>query len=106
MTTPLLVNLDTAPTIAGVLTNDLTGDPLDLTTASFVYLQLRRADDRRFLVNALCDIVDAAAGEVEYELQTEDLDFTGDCKLRFLVIWSDARRQHTVPALDVTIEAQ
>ena len=101
MTTPLLVYFDTAPTITATI--DRGGAPVDLTGCT-VYIQIRRVTDRRFLINAPCDIVSAALGQISYNLLVNDLDFVGACKLRFLVIYPDTRRQHTVPALDLTVE--
>jgi hypothetical protein len=105
MATPILISTDTAPTISAVITNDQTAAPLDLSDC-LVYFQLRLTNQRRFLINALCDITDATAGEVEYQLAAEDLDFDGECQARFLVIFPDLRKQHTTPAVLVTVEAQ
>lgn len=106
MTTPLLVNTDTAPLITAILTNDAESGPLDLTDASSVRIQVRLASERGFRIDAACAIVDAVAGSVSYQLGENDLDFEGACKVRFLVTWNDTTRQHTVPALDLTIEPQ
>lgn len=106
MATPILVNSDTAPLLTATLTDDSTSGALDLTDAVAVYLQVRRSDDRRFLINSECTITSAVAGAVEYQLQAGDLDFDGECSVRFLVIWSDGTRQHTVPAIDMTVEPQ
>jgi hypothetical protein len=102
----ILIDGDTAPTINGTITDSTTGDPLNLTSCT-VYFQLRRASDRRFLINAECDIISASAGTVSYDLTAADLDFgAADCLARFLVVYPDATRQHTTPALSVTVEAQ
>lgn len=101
----LLVERDTAPTITGVITNNLTGQPEDLTGCQ-VYFQLRLQIDRRFRVDGLCTVTDAAAGAVSYSFDPGDLDFDGACYARFLVVYPDSRRQHTVPPLDVTVSPQ
>lgn len=106
MTVPLLVQTDTAPTLTATLTDDETGAPLNLTTATSVTFQLRRVTDRRFLINAACSIVSAAAGTVEYTLQPTDLDFAGECQARFLVLWNDGTHIHTTPAILITVEPQ
>ena len=103
--TNILVSLDTAPSILGIITDTTTGDPIDLTGAT-VYFQLRLATERRFRIDALCTITDAAHGEVRYDLLAGDLDFDGECYGRFLVIYSDLRRQHTIPQLPISIELQ
>ena len=106
MATPVLVQTDTQPTLTAVLTRDDTGAVLDLTTATSVYFQLRKVADPRFLIDAPCDITSAATGVVEYTLTGDDLDFNGPCLARFLVNWNDGTRQHTTPAISVTVEAQ
>jgi hypothetical protein len=106
MTTPVLVETDTAPTLSAVLTNDSTSAPLDLSSADSVFFQLRLESERRFKVNGECDITDATAGEVEYALGENDLDFVGSCLARFLVVWGDGRRQHTTPAISIEVQSQ
>jgi hypothetical protein len=106
MTTPVLVYTDTAPLIEAVITNDAASAPLDLTDATSVFIQVRLADDRRMKINGVCTIVDATAGSVSYQLATGDLDFEGACKVRFLVVWNDSRRQHTTPQIDLTVEPE
>lgn len=106
MATPILVQTDTQPTLSVTLTRDDTGTPLDLTTASSVFFQLRKVADPRFLINAPCDITSAADGEVEYTLAGDDLDFSGECSARFLVNWADGSRIHTTPAIPITVEEQ
>jgi hypothetical protein len=101
----ILVESDTAPTVFGTITETETGDPLDLSGAT-VYFQLREESSRRFRINALCSVISPTAGTVSYTLQSGDLDFTGECLARFLVVYSDQRRQHTVPSIEVTVEAQ
>lgn len=104
--TSILIDGDTAPTINGTITDTTTGLAQDLTGCT-VYFQLRRASDRRFLINAVCDIVSAAAGTVSYDLSDSDLDFgAADCVARFLVVYPDATRQHTTPAVEVTVQSQ
>jgi len=102
--TAILVSSDTAPTITGII-SDSAGSPVDLT-ASTVYFQMRLVKDKRWKVNGLCTITDAPAGAVSYDLTADDLDFAGACLARYLVIYSDSRRQHTTPAIEVTVEVQ
>jgi hypothetical protein len=67
---------------------------------------MRLANQKRWKVNGLCTVTDAPGGAVSYDLTAEDLDFAGDCVARYLVIYSDARRQHTTPVVPVTVEVQ
>jgi hypothetical protein len=103
--TSLLVQTDTAPTATAIITNDATGAPLPLAGCQ-VYFQVRKTTDRRFQIDGLCAITDADAGAVSYDFAPDDLDFAADCYVRFLVIYPDSRRQHTVPQIDLTVQEQ
>ncbi len=102
---PTLIESDTAPTLYGTLTETDSGDPLDLSGAT-VFFQMRLATERRFKINAECTVISPTAGTVSYTLDNSDLDFAGDCLARFLVVYGDARRQHTNPAIEVTVAQQ
>jgi methyl-accepting chemotaxis protein len=101
--TDILVEGDTAPLIQAVLTDTVTGDPVPGLASATVYFQLRLISDRRFRINAECDIIDPAAGTVSYELQPEDLDFDGECQAQFLVVFADQTRQTTAVPIPVTV---
>lgn len=105
MATPVLISTDTSPTLTAIITRDDTMTPLDLTGCT-VFFQLRLVDDSRFVVNAVCSITNASAGAVSYTLSDADLDFDGACLARFLVIFADLKRQHTTPAIAVTVAPQ
>lgn len=98
-----LVERDTAPIVSAVISD--TNGVLNLT-GSTVYFQLRLANEKRFRIDAECDITGPTVGEVEYTIAAGDLDFSGDCLARFLVVYPDGVRQHTVPALSITVSAQ
>ena len=102
--TDILISGDTAPTITGVITDTVTGDPIDLTGAE-VFFQLRLLTDRKLRIDGACIVTTPLLGQVSYTLDPADLDFEGDCQARFKVVYSDDRVQHTVPALSVTVEA-
>lgn len=103
--TAILIESDTAPTINGTITETAAGTPLDLTSCT-VFLQVRLADERRFRINAECTIEEPLLGTVSYDLTSTDLDFSGACLARYLVVFGDNRRQHTTPAIEITIEPQ
>jgi baseplate upper protein BppU len=103
--TAILIETDTAPTLTGTITLTAAGTPLDLQGCT-VYFQLRLVDERRFRINAECNIEDSTAGTVSYDLTAEDLDFTGSCQARFLVVFGDGRRQHTNPPVEVSVNPQ
>lgn len=105
MTTPVLVQTDTAPLATAIITNDATAAPENLTGCT-VYFQVRKTSDRRFQIDGLCTITDATAGAVSYQFAAGDLDFAADCYVRFLVIYGDGRRQHTTPQIDLTVQEQ
>lgn len=99
--TTILVETDTAPILYSTI-SDQEG-PLNLSGAT-VHFLLRRGNERRFRIDGECTIVDAATGRVRYQIQPDDLDFSGECEARFLVVFDDATRQHTVPPIPVTVQ--
>ncbi len=93
---------DTAPSVFGALTN-LDGTPFDLTDAT-VRFQMRRANDRRFKVDAVAVIVGAPAdGEVRYDWQTGDLDTADDYVCHWRIVFLDNTIEHTYPANSLTV---
>ena len=95
---------DNKPDITGRLTDTLTDAPVDLTDASQVFLRMRKADDKRFTVNAVCTITDAVAGEVSYSWGANDLSIDGDYEAYFHIIWDDTTQQSTWPRNTITVE--
>lgn len=101
----ILIETDTAPTLHGTLTDVTTGDPLDLSGAT-VFFQMRLKTDRRFRVNAACDIVSAADGTVSYDFADDDLDFEGESQAQFMVVYPGGAHQTTAVPIDITVRAR
>lgn len=101
----VLVQGDTAPTLTGVITDDATGEPLDLTDCT-VYFQMRQENDRRFTVNGSCTVTSALDGEVEYTLGANDLNTPGTYQTQFEVHYGDGKVQTTWNTNAVTVRRQ
>jgi hypothetical protein len=101
----VLVQGDTAPTLRGTLTDDETGNPLDLTGAT-VFFQMRKKDDHRYTINAQCTLLTPSAGTVSYQLAANDLNTAGDYLAQFEVRYPDLRVQTTVTQIPVTVRRQ
>lgn len=105
MTDLLMVQGDTAPDLVAVLHER--GNPtnvLDLTSASHVYLLMRKPDDRRMTVNAEVSIEDAVAGVVRYEWAANDLAVPGTYQCRFRVHWLDDKIESTPDTFSIEID--
>lgn len=102
----VFVQGDTAPDITSVIheEGDVTS-PVDLTNAT-VRFQMRRADDKRFTVNAVAVIDDAVAGEVHYSWGANDLAVPGDYVVQWEVTYPGGRIQTTAPEATITIRRQ
>ena len=97
---------DTRPDLTAILTNTLTGLPQDLTDCD-VNIQIRKADDKRYTVNAAVDIdADPTTGKVTYSWNANDLGVPGDYICQFQITFGDARQQTTDPANSLTIRRQ
>ena len=96
---------DTGPSLTGTLTN-ADGTPFDLTSAASVRFQMRLLADRRWLVNAVATIVDAAAGTVRYDWQAGDLATPGEMSSRWFITFTDTTTEHTDPENTITVEPQ
>jgi len=96
------VQYDTAPTIFGTLAVD--GEPLDLTTATSVRLQMRPANGYRYVIDGVANVVTPTAGAVRYDLVDGDLDNAGNFILRWEVHFSDGSIQHSEPENTVTVD--
>lgn len=100
-----LVQGDTGIAIRGVITDNDTGSPLNLTGSS-VYFQMRQKDDKRYAVNAACTIVDPVAGTVRYITATNDLNTAGTYLAQFEVHYPDTSIQTTDPQVTIEVRRQ
>lgn len=95
---------DTAPAIRAAITHDSDGTPVDLTDSTVMF-QMRKADDRRFTVNASATITDEVTGQVSYDWGANDLSVPGTYAVQWEVTYADDRVQTTSPN-DITVRRQ
>jgi hypothetical protein len=100
-----LVQGDNAPTLRGTITDDDTGGALDLSGCT-VYFQMRKRDDNRYTINALCTITSEDDGTVAYALGNNDLNTPGEYLGQFEVHYPDTRVQTTVSQVPITVRRQ
>jgi hypothetical protein len=100
-----LVQGDSAPTIFGtVLKPD--GTAKDLSSVTEVKFQMRKADDRRYTVDAEAEVVDAATGRVSYDWEANDLSVAGEYIGQWQLTFADGKVQTTTPANTITVRRQ
>jgi hypothetical protein len=105
-TTPTFVQGDTGPTLVATLHDQSDPNiPLDLTDAT-VKFQMRKADDKRYTVNATADIVDAVSGRVSYSWGQNDLAVPGDYESQWEVTFVDGMVQTTATPNVITVRRQ
>jgi len=98
---------DTAPDITAIIHEE--DDPtsiIDLSLASGVRFQMRKAEDHRYTVNAAATILDAPAGKVSYSWGPNDLSVTGTFNVQWEVTYAGGRVQTTSPEVQVTVRRQ
>lgn len=106
-TTPTWVQGDTGPSLLATLHDQTdTTVPLDLTFAEQVKFQMRKSDDKRYTVNALATIVNAATGRVRYAWGPNDLAVPGDYEVQFEVTFVDGMVQTTATPSLITVRRQ
>lgn len=98
---------NTQPFLNGTITglNETTNEyePINLGGCT-VRMQMRKDDDRRFTVNQeVTTVVNAAAGQVQYEWGPNDLNTPGIYLVQFEVTYPDATVQTTAepPTIEV-----
>jgi hypothetical protein len=84
----IYVQGDTGPDPLYQLFDIETGDPQPLTDCD-VYFQMRKPDDRKYTVNALATIMDAAEGKVRYPWGATDLDIAGIYQIQWEIHFPD-----------------
>ena len=100
-----LVQGDTAPILRGTITDDETGQPLDLSNCD-VYFQMRKKDDQRYTINAPCSITSEENGTVAYEIAANDLNTPGEYQGQFEVHYQDTTEQTTHNVVTIFVRRQ
>jgi len=86
---------NTKPFLSGTIHDeDDATEPVNLAGCSVVF-QMRKADDKRFTVNAAAIVVSAADGTVRYEWGDNDLNTPGTYLVQFEVTYPDGKTQTT-----------
>ena len=94
---------DTGPSVSGTII-DSTNAPVNLTGAT-VKFQMRLLYERRFAVDAVAIIVNAAAGTVRYDWMAGDLALAGEYQSQWQVTYPGGVRETTDPPNTITIRA-
>ncbi len=107
MTTPVLVQGDTRPTIIAYLhdADDVT-KVADLTGNASVLFQMRKWDDKVYTINAAADILDVPTAKVSYTFGANDLNVPGDYVIQWEVTYQDGGKQTTATPVKVTVRRQ
>lgn len=101
---PTLVTGNTAPVIKANLyyANTTPVQYVNLTGAAVAF-QMRRPNDKNFLINAGATITSAISGGVAYSLGPNDLTWSGDFQCQWKVTFPDGTVQTTSVANPITI---
>lgn len=102
----IFVQGDTSPSITTTLTEEETGDPLDLSNATGVRFQMRKGDDRRYTVNGEAQILDPVHGKCAYSWGANDLSVPGEYQFQWEVTYIGGRIQTTAPVETLVIRRQ
>lgn len=98
---------DTAPDISTQITSeDDPTQPVNLAQASGVRFQMRKANDRRYTVNAPATITNAAQGRCAYSWGANDLSIPGEYQFQWEITYIGGRIQTTAPIETLTIRRQ
>ncbi len=96
---------DTGPDLYAVLhdLNDATSI-LSLVGVREVRFQMRKADDRRFTVNAAATVMSDTGGQVKYTWGANDLAVPGTYNVQWQVTFSDNTVQTTVDGNQIVVQ--
>lgn len=97
---------DTAPDITSIIHEE--DDPssiIDLTDCS-VRFQMRKADDKRYQVNAAAEVLNGPAGSVSYSWGPNDLSVPGTYDVQWEITYPGGRIQTTSPVGTITVRRQ
>lgn len=94
----------TAPSVFGTLVT-AEGSAINLTDAT-VRFQMRLTMDRRFAVDAVATVVDAATGRVRYDWLPGDLAAPGSYVSRWRIQYQDGAVEYTEPENTIAVDAQ
>ncbi len=108
MSNPTWVQGDTRPSITATLHDkDIPTLILDLTTATGIRFQMRKADDRVYQIDAAAAIVGSPTlGNVRYTWQVNDLSVPGDFETQWEVTFNDGGIQTTADTNTITVRRQ
>lgn len=96
---------DTTPPVTGqILKAD--GTARDLSAATEVRFQMRKADDETYTVDAPAVVTSASEGRVSYSWAANDLSVPGDYIAQWQITYVDGKEQTTQPANTVTVRRQ
>lgn len=97
---------DTAPDLLATIHDAVnTSEVVDLTDAQ-VRMQMRKADDRKYTVNAEAEVLVADEGKVRYRWGPNDLANPGEYLVQWEVTYPDARIQTTASADRIVVRRQ
>lgn len=104
-----VVSGDTAPTVFANLkkrNESGTTSIRTLTDVASVKFQMRKLDDRRYMVDATATVVDAAMGRVSYRWAVGDLTVPGEYQCQWQLTLLDGNVQTTTPTNTITVRRQ
>lgn len=99
----VLVSGDTGPAITGTIHKRGDTSDVENLTGATVTFQMRRARDRKLMVDADATIVEPASGTVSYTLEGNDTAIVGDYIYQWQVTYADGKKQTTFEAKELTI---
>lgn len=101
--TDVLVVGDTGPAITGTIHKRGDTSDVENLVGSSVKFQMRRARDRKLMVDADADIINPASGSVSYSLEVNDTAIAGEYVYQWQVTYPDSKVQTTYETKELTI---